>query len=78
MTKEKAIAMIDDCLLEPNSMSKDWIDVFKLCKESLEKYTMAKSVVEKVKSFPIGKDKETDRRYYLVDVVAFNNYTKEM
>ena len=78
MEIKKAIAMIDECLIEPNSMSKDWIDVLKLCKESLEKYTMAKSVAEKVKSFPVGKDKETDRRYYLVDEVAFNNYTKGM
>lgn len=35
MTTEKAIEMIDEYLLEPNSIAKDWIECLRLCKQAL-------------------------------------------
>ena len=36
MTKEKATAMIDEYLLEPNNISKEWVECLKLCREALK------------------------------------------
>lgn len=35
MTIEKAIEMIDDYLLEPNSIAAEWVEVLKMCREAL-------------------------------------------
>ena len=35
MTKERAIAMIDEYLLEPNNIDKAWVEVLELCKKAL-------------------------------------------
>ena len=35
MTTEKAIAMIDEYIQEPNNISKEWVAVLELCKEAL-------------------------------------------
>ena len=35
MTIEKAIEMIDEYLMEPNSISADWVEVLKLCRKVL-------------------------------------------
>ena len=35
MTKQQAIAMIDEYLLEPNNISKEWVECLRLCKEAL-------------------------------------------
>ena len=37
MTTEKAIKMIDEYLLEPNSIHKDWVECLRLCRQALEK-----------------------------------------
>lgn len=37
MVIEKAIEMIDDYLLEPNSISPDWVEVLKMCRKALKK-----------------------------------------
>ena len=36
MEIKKAIEMIDEYLLEPNNISKDWIEVLQMCRTSLE------------------------------------------
>lgn len=36
MTVEKAIEMIDDYLMEPNSINGDWVKVLKMCRAALE------------------------------------------
>ena len=36
MTKERAIAMIDEYLLEPNNISKEWVECLRLCREALK------------------------------------------
>ena len=33
---KKAIAMLDDYLIEPNSIAADWVMVLKLCREALK------------------------------------------
>lgn len=35
MTTEKAIKMIDEYLLEPNNIDKDWIEVLNLCRSAI-------------------------------------------
>ena len=35
MTIEMAIKMIDEYLLEPNNIDKDWVEVLYLCKDAL-------------------------------------------
>ena len=35
MTIEKAIDMIDEYLLEPNNIDKDWVEALTLCREAL-------------------------------------------
>lgn len=35
MTIEKAIEMIDDYLMEPNSINNDWVEVLKMCRAAL-------------------------------------------
>ena len=35
MTTEKAIAMIDEYIQEPNNISKEWVAVLEMCKEAL-------------------------------------------
>lgn len=35
MNIEKAIEMIDDYLLEPNSISAEWVEVLKMCRNAL-------------------------------------------
>jgi hypothetical protein len=37
MTKEQAIAMIDEYLLEPNNISKEWVECLRLCRAALVK-----------------------------------------
>ena len=39
MDKEKAIEMIDEYLLEPNNINKEWVECLQLCKQALEKLT---------------------------------------
>ena len=36
MTKERAIAMIDEYLLEPNSIQEEWVECLILCREALK------------------------------------------
>ena len=35
MTKERAIQMIDEYLLEPNSIDAEWVECWRLCREAL-------------------------------------------
>lgn len=35
MTKERAIAMIDEYLLEPNSIDAEWVEILRMSKEAL-------------------------------------------
>lgn len=35
MTKNKAIAMIDEYLLEPNSIHKEWVEILLMCRKAL-------------------------------------------
>lgn len=35
MTTEKVIQMIDEYLLEPNSIHKDWVEALQMCKKAL-------------------------------------------
>lgn len=37
VTPEKAIGMIDEYLQEPNSISADWVEALKLCRDALRK-----------------------------------------
>lgn len=37
MTIEKAIEMIDEYLLEPNNISREWVACLKLCRHLLKK-----------------------------------------
>lgn len=37
MTSEKAIKMIDEYLVEPNNINKEWVEVLEMCKEALIK-----------------------------------------
>ena len=37
MTTEKAIKMIDEYLVEPNNINKEWVEVLEMCKEALIK-----------------------------------------
>lgn len=36
MTKERAIAMIDEYLLEPNSIDAEWVEILKMSRDALE------------------------------------------
>ena len=36
MTKEKAIEMINEYLLEPNSIDKNWVEALKMCRQALK------------------------------------------
>ena len=45
MTTEKAIKMIDEYLLEPNSIAKEWVEVLLLCKKALEKQIPQKAAL---------------------------------
>lgn len=35
ITKKQAIAMIDEYLLEPNNISKEWVECLRLCRGAL-------------------------------------------
>ena len=35
MTIKQAIEMIDDYLLEPNSIAKEWVEVLRMCRKAL-------------------------------------------
>ena len=35
MTKERAIKMIDEYLLEPNNICKEWVEVLQMCRQAL-------------------------------------------
>ena len=35
MTKQQAIAMIDEYLLEPNNISKEWVEILQMSREAL-------------------------------------------
>lgn len=49
MTIEKALEMIDEYLLEPNSIHRDWIDILNMCKEALVKNEELKAEIERYK-----------------------------
>ena len=36
MTKQQAIAMIDEYLLEPNNISKEWVEILRMSREALK------------------------------------------
>ena len=46
MTTEKAIKMIDEYLLEPNSIHKDWVECLRLCRQALEQNDRQKAEIE--------------------------------
>ena len=48
MTTEKAIKMIDEYLLEPNSIHRDWVECLQLCREALVKNDRQKAEIEKL------------------------------
>ena len=37
ITKERAIAMIDEYLLEPNNISPEWVEILRMCRAALIK-----------------------------------------
>ena len=37
MDKERAIAMIDEYLLEPNSIDAEWVEILRMSREALKK-----------------------------------------
>ena len=39
MDKEKSIEMIDEYLLEPNNINKEWVECLQMCRQALEKLT---------------------------------------
>lgn len=49
MTKEKAIEMINEYLLEPNSIDKNWVEVLKMCKNALVENDKLKAEIEDLK-----------------------------
>ena len=36
MTKQQAIAMIDEYLLEPNSIQEEWVEILQMSREALK------------------------------------------
>ena len=48
ITTEKAIEMIDEYLLEPNSISKDWIKCMQLCKQAILDSESQKAEIERL------------------------------
>ena len=45
---EKAIEMIDEYLLEPNSISKEWIECMRLCKQAILDSESQKAEIERL------------------------------
>lgn len=41
MTKERAIAMIDEYLLEPNSIDAEWVEILRMSRDALKATTEA-------------------------------------
>lgn len=48
MTTEKAIKMIDEYLLEPNSIHKDWVECLRLCRQALVEKGHQKAEIERL------------------------------
>ena len=46
MTIKKAIEMIDEYLMESNSISADWVEVLKLCRKALVEKELTLNVVD--------------------------------
>ena len=50
MTTEKSIEMIDEYLLEPNNINKEWVECLQLCKQALAENEQLKAEIETLKT----------------------------
>lgn len=51
MTTEKAVEMIDEYLIEPHSIHKDWVEALNLCKKALMTCKEASNLLERAVNF---------------------------
>lgn len=58
MTANKAIEMIDEYLLEPNCIHKDWVECLRLCRKVLEKQMKKKPIRRNPICYAKSKDGE--------------------
>lgn len=48
MTIEKAIEMIEEYLLEPNNINKEWVECLQMCKQALVENDQQKAEIERL------------------------------
>ncbi len=48
MDKEKAIEKIDEYLLEPNNINKEWVECLQMCKQALLENVSQKAEIERL------------------------------
>ena len=46
MDKEKSIEMIDEYLLEPNNINKEWVECLQMCRQALSENEQLKAEID--------------------------------
>ena len=64
MNAEKAIQMIDDYLLEPNNIAKEWVELLNLCRQAL---VINELQAKKIVNSKIKSKRQNERLLRMVD-----------